>query len=155
MKYLSKMLFAVLGAFVSGAQACWAEFGEQRTLTMRAQADLSALQYRVMRGTGSGIYTNMCSETAVTSLGGRQAIGVLQNEPKIEEAATVAWLGLSKVVVGAATTAHMLATHNASGQAIDAVSGSVVIGRFMEATGGAGEVATILLFPPTRWGAIL
>jgi hypothetical protein len=155
MKSLKQSLVGLLCSFAAAVQACWAEFGEQSVYPgLRAGGDLRALQYRVMRGAGSG-YTNMSSVTAVTSLGAQQVLGVLQNDPNTDEAATVAFQGLSKVVTGAAVTAQMLATHNASGQAIDAVSGAVVIGRFMEATNAAGEIATIMLFPPTRWGAIL
>lgn len=155
MKHLIYTALSLLGAFSVRAHACWAEFGEQQTIPgFKAGADLSSHQYRCLRGAGAGV-VNICSETAVTSLGPQQYIGILQNKPKTDEAATVAFAGLSKAVTGAAVTANMLVTHNASGQVINAVSGAVVIGRALEATGAAGEIATVLLFPPTRWGAIL
>ena len=155
MKHLIYTVLSLLGAFSVRAHACWAEFGEQQTIPgFKAGNDMSALQYRAVRPSAAGV-TMMCSETAVTSLGAQQYIGVLQNKPKTDEAATVAFAGLSKAVAGAATTANMLATHNASGQLINAVSGAVVVGRFLEAAGAAGDVVTVLLFPPTRWGAIL
>src|SRR3990172_9702565 len=154
MKYIN-MVVIVLLAFAAKAQACWAEFGEQQTIPgYKAGNDMSALQYRCVRPSAAGV-TMMCSETAVTSLGAQQYIGVFQNKPKTDEAAAIAFAGLSKAVTGAAVTANLLVTHNASGQVINAVSDSVVIGRALEATGAAGEVATVLLFPPTRWGAIL
>ena len=155
MKQIIYMVLDALRTFAAGAQACWAEFGEQKTISgFKAGNDMSALQYRCVRPSAANV-TMLCSETAVTSLGAQQYIGILQNDPKTDEAATIAYAGLSKAVTGAAVTANMLVTHNASGQVINAVSGAVVIGRALEATGAAGEVATVLLFPPTRWGAIL
>ena len=155
MKQILNMAICVLLAFSVKVQACWAEFGEQATIPgLKAGNDMSALQYRAVRASAAGV-TMMCSETAVTSLGAQQYIGILQNKPKTDEAATVAYAGLSKAVTGAAVTVNMPVTHNASGQVINAVSGAVVIGRALEATGAAGEVATVLLLPPTRWGAIL
>lgn len=155
MNHLIYAALSLLSAFSVRVQACWAEFGEQQTIPgFRAGNDMSALQYRCVRPSAANV-TMLCSETAVTSLGPQQYIGVLQNKPRTDEAAIIAYSGLSKGVTGAAITANMLVTHNASGQVINAVSGSVVIGRTLEATGAAGEVATILLFEPIRWGAIL
>ena len=155
MKHLIYTVLSLLAALSTRAHACWAEFGEQQTIPgFKAGNDMSALQYRAVRPSAANV-TMMCSETAVTSLGPQQYIGILQNKPKTDEAATVAFAGLSKAVTGAAVTANMLVTHNASGQVINAVSGAVVIGRALEATGAAGEIATVLLFPPIRWGAIL
>lgn len=155
MKKLGQSVFAALTAYAGSALALWAEFGPQLTIPgLKAAGDLTAHQYRVMRGAGANL-VNACSETAVTSLGAQQAIGVLQNNPNTDEAATVAYAGVSKAVAGAAVTANLMVTHNASAQVINAVSGAVVIGRALEAAGAAGDKITVLLFPPVRWGAIL
>lgn len=153
-KKIVGILAVALVGFAEKFQAAKADFGSFDAITLRASGDLTGMQYRVVRGDGAGL-TNVCSQTAVTSLGPQIAMGVLQTNPKSGGAASVAYNGLSKVVVGAAVTANGLATHNSSGQAIDAVSGAVVIGRFLDAPANAGELASILLFPPTRWGQIL
>jgi hypothetical protein len=157
MKHVKQLLLSVLAGFAYLAQAAKAEFGEQVTWPgLKAEADLQNYQYRVVRGTGSDDYVNVCSQTAVTSLGPRTALGVLQNNPRAEEAATVAFQGLSKAVVGTGgMTFGMPVTHNASGQVIDAVSGAIVIGRAMETIATVGQIGTVMLFPPIRWGAIL
>lgn len=135
--------------------ACPAEFGEQVTIPgFRAAVDLTGYQYRCMRASAAG-YVNATSETAVTSLGAQQYLGVLQNKPNTDEAATVAFFGLSKAVAGAAVTENLYVTHNQSGQVINAVSGSIVIGRALEAANNAGEVITVFLLQPVRWGQIL
>lgn len=154
MKRLFHMLLVPLVAFAAMAQGCWAEFGEQETYPgLRAQADLAAWKYRFVRGTAAAGYINTCSETAVTSLGGLCVMGVLQNNPRAEEGATVAFKGLSKVVVGNGGVAlNAFITHNASGQAINAVSGGMVCGRALEAVANAGELATVMLFMPIRMG---
>lgn len=156
MKRLFHMLLAPLAMFAAMAQGCWAEFGEQQTYPgLRAAADLNAWKYRFVRHTATIGYINTCSETAITSLGPLQALGVLQNNPRAEEAATVAFAGLSKVVVGnGGVTAGMFITHNQSAQAINAVSGSVVLGKSLDTVANAGEVATIMLFPPIRIGIV-
>lgn len=154
MKRLFELLLVPLIAFAAMAQGCWAEFGEQETWPgYRAQADLNAWKYRFVRGTAAQGYINTCSEVAITSLGPLAVLGVLQNNPRAEEAATVAFKGLSKVVVGnGGITQNMFITHNASGQAINALSGAMVCGRAMETISNAGEVGTVMLFMPFRIG---
>lgn len=154
---LKQALLAIASQFAFVFQAAKAEFGEQVTYPgLKSEADLRSAKYRVVRGTGSVDYVNVCSESAVTSLGPRTALGVLQNNPRADEAATVAFQGLTKVVVGnGGMTFGMPVTHNNSGQVIDAVSGAVVIGRALETIGTVGQVGTVMLFPPTRWGQIL
>src|SRR4030067_1088131 len=105
MKFIITAICALL-AFSARAQACWAEFGEQQTIPgYKAGNDMSALQYRCVRPSAAGV-TMMCSETAVTSLGAQQYIGVLQNKPKTDEAAAIAFAGLSQAVTGAAGPAN-------------------------------------------------
>lgn len=154
MKRLFEMLLVPLIAFAAMAQGCWAELGEQETYPgYRSAADLNAWKYRFVRGTATQGYINTCSETAITSLGPLSVMGVLQNNPRAEEAAVVAFKGLSKVIVGnGGITANMFITHNASGQAINAVSGGMVCGRALETVSNVGEVGTVMLFMPIRIG---
>lgn len=129
-----------------------AEFGEQSTYTgLVAAADLSAYQYRAVR-LSAAKNVNVASNNLGSSAVGA-ACGVLQNKPQSGEAATVAHTGLSKAVAGATVTVNALATHDGSGYIIDAVSGSMVIGRILEA-GAAQEVVTVQLQPPIRWGSV-
>lgn len=156
-----KLLFILTSLFVGKLQALWAEYGEQDCFTARAAVDLSSHKYLVMRLVGApsglgagGVPTcNIASHNLGSSAAGLAA-GVLQTTANSGQAATIARSGWSKVKVGAATTANALATHDSSGFAIDAVSGSVVIGRFAEAGGAAGEIVGINLFPPVRWGSV-
>jgi hypothetical protein len=156
-----KQLFKLLALFVAKEQALWAEFGAQDAVTARAAVDLSSHQYLVMRlssapaglGAGGAPGCNIASHNLGTSAAGLAA-GVLQNNPQSGQAATIAYQGWSKVKVGAQTTANALATHDSSGFAINAVSGSTVIGRFAEASTGALQVVGIRLFPPVKWGSV-
>mgnify|MGYP001568524577 FL=1 len=81
-------------------------------------------------------------------------IGVLQNEPKSGEAATVACLGLTKIRGGGTVTAGAPIAHNSSGMVVDAVSGDVVCGRAMETGTTANEILTAFIFPPVKWGSV-
>ena len=120
-----------------------AEFGERLTYTMQAAADLSAVQYHIMRRSAA-LQTNIASEAVST-----QNIGVLQNKPAATgRAATIAYAGLSKVVCGAAITDGGLITTNGSGRAAAAGSGDVVVGRALSTTASDGEVLTAVLYPP-------
>lgn len=153
MKKLLSSLFGFLAAYVGLALASWGEFGPQDTLTAKSDVDMTALQYHHVRLTGAGPTMNIASNNAGSSAVGLAA-GVLQTNPASQQAGTIAYGGLSKVVAGAATTVNGLMTFNSSGRAIDAVSGSVVTGRFLEAAAADGEKVTALLFPPTRWGSV-
>ena len=142
----------ILDYFI-GLLACFAEFGEQQTIPgFTAAVDLSAKQYHIVRPAGT-LTCDIASHALGSSAVGAP-LGVLQTDPRTGEAATIAFAGLSKVVTGAAVTVNALVSTNGSGRAIDAVSGSVVIGRAIEATSNDGEVATVLLFPPVRWGSV-
>lgn len=115
--------------------------GRLETITgLTAAADLSGKQYHIVRGSAANA-VNQASNAAATSV-----LGVLQNKPKITEAAAVGFLGVSKIVAGAAVTAMDLISTNASGRAITCVSGAVYIGRALEAAGADGDVITAVLF---------
>lgn len=122
----------------------FAEGGPFEAVTLEADADLSDYQYRVMRISGARRCNVNTGDTNTT------VIGVLQNNPSSQQAATVAFIGRSKVKCGAAVTAGGYITSNASGKAIDAGSGDMVIGRALEATNAEDEVFQALLQPAFR-----
>jgi hypothetical protein len=122
-----------------------AEFGTQETLTLEANADLSAKQYTFMK------YVATEKADLATSATGTELLGVLQNKPQSGEFATVAYAGLSKLVAGGAITAGAILTTNTSGRAAAVASGQVGAARAISAAGADGEVITALLFPPVRW----
>jgi hypothetical protein len=121
-----------------------AEFGERMTYTMKAGADLSAVQYHIMRDLASGNQTNIASDATNTG-----AIGVLQNKPAAtDRAASIAYAGTSKVVAGGSVTMGDLVTTNSSGRGATAGSGDMVVGRALQTSSTDGEVITAVLYPP-------
>lgn len=149
MKSLCKMIAIAAMLFANRVLACLAEFGEQQTYpAFKAGDDLTNHQYLVMRL--SAINTVKVASNAVAGAATEMAIGVLQNNPGTDEGASVAYQGLSKVVGGAAITAGAMITHNGSGRAIAATSGSTVIGRALNTIANDGEIVTAMLFPPVR-----
>ncbi len=145
---------AMLAAFGERTLACLAEFGEQLTIPgMAAAADLSSFQYLAMRASAAN-RVHLASEVGGVSGAAKMGIGILQNKPKTGEAATVAYLGLTKWVAGGTATVNALVTYNSSGRCIDAVSGDIVMGRALEGTTVDGAVITVLLLPPVRWPSV-
>jgi hypothetical protein len=155
MKSIQLFLAALLGmvaGFSARAQACWGEFGSQETWpAVTAAVDLSGYQYRVMRFSAAQA-CNVASH-ALSAAAEELPCGVLQNKPQSGEAAAIAFAGASKAMAGASVTARALLTTNGSGKVIDAVSGSIVIGRAQEA-GATDEIISIVLMPPVRWGSV-
>jgi hypothetical protein len=154
MKKLFNILTLALTAAVARV-ACYAESGAGDDFTARAATDMTNLQYRVMRlaAAGNPPTCNIASHNLGSSAAGAVA-GVLQNNPSSGQAATLRRSGLSKAVAGAAVTANAFVTHDGSGYVIDAVSGSMVIGRALEAAANAGERLTVMLQPAVRWGSV-
>jgi hypothetical protein len=122
-----------------------AEFGPQETLTLEANADLSAKQHTFMK------YVATEKVDLATSATGTELLGVLQNKPQSGEFATVAYAGLSKLVAGGAITAGAIVTTNASGRATAVASGQMGAARAISAAGADGDIITALLFHPVRW----
>ena len=152
MKTLVLMLISVLAGFAQRALGCPAEFGEQQCYpAVTAASDLRSYQYRIVRF--SAAQTCNVASNAVSAAGAQLPAGVLQNNPNSGEAASIAYAGLSKVWAGATTTARAVLTTNGSGQAIDAVSGDIVVGRFLEAGASDDRVSALLAFP-VRWGSV-
>lgn len=158
MKTILKQVSAILASFQQ-ALMLRAEFGPQMTYPgLSAAAALDGAtggqkQYIAVRMAGANT-VNIASEVAGVSGVNKMGVGVLQNTPKINEAATVAFMGLSKVRVGGTITGNQLITYNSSGMFVDAVSGDVVMGRALEAATTANEIVTAMLFPPVRWSSV-
>lgn len=102
-------------------------------------ANNSALQYRFVKITGehtAGLVTTPATDFVV---------GVLQNKPQVVgDAATVAYLGITKVEAAGALAAGAQVYADASGRATSVVGGAV-LGYTIHSTATAGELATVLL----------
>lgn len=107
------------------------------SFTLVAAADLSASQFRFINvdNTGKG---------AVPAAGGR-AVGVRNNKPKANEAATVVASGISIVEAGAAITAGDQVSTDNTGRAITAGAGNQIHGVALETASGAGVFIAVLL----------
>jgi len=107
-------------------------------VTLEAGGDLSAGQYRFVELAAD-------AQVDIVASAGGDAVGVLQNDPSAAgRAATVAVMGVSKVVAGATVAAGDRLQSDANGAAIAAASGDIVLGRAL--TGGAaGDVIEVLL----------
>lgn len=127
------------------------EFGERMSLTLTATSDLSAQQYNIVHY----VAPRNCD---IRSLGLAHVlgpIGVLENKPVANQAATVTYLGQVRVRAGAAITAGRTFTANASGRAVTATSGSLVIGKALEAAAADGDLITAMLFPAQKYDEVV
>lgn len=122
-----------------------AEYGPLETYPgVTAAADLSGKVYHLVRFSAART-VNQASEAVNSGLA-----GVLQNKPDASgQPATVAYLGVSKVVAGGTITANDWLTTDSSGRAITAASGDMICGRALVA-GAAAATITAFLQPPTR-----
>lgn len=84
---------------------------------------------------------------AVNPAAGGSVIGVRQNRPRLNEAATIVNSGIVFVEAGGALTPGDLVATNAIGQAVAAAAGNVTVGRAMETASGAGIQVAVLLIP--------
>lgn len=111
--------------------------------SFKAAADLSAKQYFLVELTAEDTVGLINAATD-------RVIGVLQNKPKLDEAAQVRILGISKVVSDG-TTAIAVGDYvgpNASGKAIKkATADNVVAGIALKASDADGDVIPVLLTP--------
>ena len=116
-----------------------AYYDNQKCVSFEAGSDLSAYQFQFMAMSADGQIDR--------SGAGAYAVGVLQNEPSAAgRAAEVAINGKMQVKCGGAVTAGGPVASDASGQAVDATTGDIILGEAMEA-GASGEVITILFHP--------
>ena len=148
---LITIVVSLLGLFVERALACRAEYGPQLTVpgfkTNSDYSSLGATKYIIVQALTTAAVQAIQAPAATSST----ILGVLQNGPKVGEAMTIAYSGLSKLVAGGALSANGIVTTNGSGRAAAVTSGDMAIGRVLEAAGANGDVVTALLFPPFRW----
>ena len=113
--------------------------------TLVAAADYSASQFRfidVQAATGKGL---------APSVAGQRVVGVRQNKPKANEAATVVSSGISIVEAGAAVTVGDDVMTDTSGRCITAATaGSKIAGIALETASGAGIKIAVLLAPGNK-----
>ena len=108
-------------------------------VTLEAGGDLSAGQYRFVELASD-------AQVDVASAAGGDAVGVLQNDPSAAgRVATVAVMGVTKLVAGAAVAAGDKLQAGADGRGLTAASGDVVLGRALTAASQAGDVIECLL----------
>lgn len=115
----------------------------QETLSFKAGSDLAAHQFKIVELTGVNKVVDL--PAAVSDL----SIGVLQNHPLADEAATVAISGVTKVVAGAAVLAGKKVSMAATGFATQTISGGIEIAYFGRALTAAasGSVFSMLIAP--------
>jgi len=108
------------------------------TITLPAAADLSSKQYRFMTVDSNG-------RVDVTGAGADCA-GVLQNDPAaIDRAAQVMdGLGITKIEAGGTCTKGGNAASDSDGQAVDAATGDIILGEFLDVATTAGEIIELL-----------
>lgn len=111
----------------------------QMCVTLEAGADLSAKQF---------YFVSVAADGQVDPTGdGLMADGVLQNDPAAAgRAATVAIGGITKVMCGGTVTRGGDVASDASGTAVDAATGDIILGTALE-TGAAGSVISIIFQP--------
>jgi hypothetical protein len=122
-----------------------AEYKDLMTLTFEAAADLSQFQYTAVR-ISAARRVNVASDVNASSY-----VGVLQNNPRLGEAATVGYFGKTKMVAGGAlATVGALISMNSSGRAAAVASGGIVIGQLLEAAAADGDIVSVLLKSSAR-----
>jgi hypothetical protein len=117
-----------------------ARMEQVQSITMEAGGDLSAAQFTFVEVAADG------QVDQVSSAGGN-AIGVLLNDPDAAgKAATVAYAGRVKVVIGTGdiVTGDVVQS-DGSGAAIAATTADQVLGRCLVG-GSAGELCEVLLY---------
>lgn len=106
--------------------------------TLPAATDMDTTQFRFVN-------VNSAGKAAVPGAGGR-TVGVRQNKPKANEAATIVQGGISIVEAGAAITLGVGVETDASGRAITLATG-ISQGIALETASGAGVKIAVLLVP--------
>lgn len=104
-----------------------------------AAADLSTKQFRAVKVVGSK-QVNLC-------VAGDNGIGILQNKPGLNQAASVSVAGSSKAIAGAAIAAGALVASDVNGALVTALTTNYILGVALSAAGGAGEIISVLLRP--------
>lgn len=113
-----------------------ATFENYDTQTFIAGSDLSAKQF---------FFVSLAADGEVDSTGdGAEAIGVLLNDPTAGAAATVAIRGRVIVECGGNVTRGGDVASDANGNAVDAATGDIILGKALE-TGVDGQIIAIQL----------
>ncbi len=121
---------------------------EIESLTRIAGADLSSSgQYRFVKQANDGTVT-------VCNAAGESALGVLQNNPKLGQAATVAYGDVIKVVAGGTVAPGDMVATDSAGRAVVASNGQAILGEVIIGA-SANTICTILLNPKTDAGSVL
>lgn len=108
------------------------------SITLVADDDLSDYQFRYVAVSG-------VRECGLAGAADENLIGILQNKPDEEGiAATVARVGLSKIVGGAAFAVGAYLTSDATGRAVEAVEGERY-GAIALEVGAEGRISTVLM----------
>lgn len=150
MKFLIKLV-ALLGVYVQKALGAQAEYGEQLIVpgfkSNSSYIGLGVLRYTFAIATAA--YRANRLDIVPTS---SAILGVMQNDPGIDEAMTIAYAGPSKVVAGGAIGANAIITcQSGTGRAAAVTSGDIACGRALEASTTNGDVISCILFHPVRW----
>lgn len=106
-----------------------------KSITLKAGADLSAKQYRVGALNASG--------DVVVAGAKARAVGIIQNNPKADDAATVGINGVSRVISGAAVPCGPVQS-DAEGAVVPYTDGEIV-GDVCEPASAAGQIVSIIL----------
>lgn len=108
------------------------------TITRLAAEDLSASQFRFVAINSSG-------QAALVTTAGGGALGVVQNDPAVGEAATIMLDGVSKVVAGAAVAAGADIASDTEGRAVAASTNNRILGIALEEASSAGAIIAVAL----------
>ena len=116
------------------------------TFTRKASGDLSAAQYKFVKQANTG-------RVSACSVAGETAFGVLLNDPAaIDNEATIAIGGVTKVMAGGTVAIGDLVETDASGRAVTASSG-VVLGEAVSG-GSTGSIMSIVFRPRVSTGYV-
>jgi len=113
-------------------------------ITIPAGADLSSNQFCTVFIDTDG--------TAKLAADGKNADGILQNNPKQDQAAAVAVFGISKAKIGDTVTVGEMLEMGTSGTLVP-YNDAVVIGKALEA-GAVNNIISVLLFPGAKATAV-
>ena len=148
-KRFFQLLLTVLAGYAQKVLGAQAEGGPQNMVpgfsTTSDYSSLSTTRYIFVQANGARTAMQAINPTSTALL------GVMQNNPKVGEAMSIACFGPSKVVAGGALSVNAFITTNTSGRAAAVTSGDMVAGRVLEAAGADGDVVSAMLFHPVRW----
>ena len=102
---------------------------------MYKRQDLSAKQYHIVR-----LAATTAKQVLIAGAGTVAVAGILQNDPKLNEAASVVCAGLTKSVAGGVIAPGDLLTANSTGQCVaTTTANNKVVGKAVTAATTAGD----------------